>query len=363
MTIRTATEIWPVAALTDKEVYMLYGLCFRGFFLGIHVYLAFINSLIFMHKARTQPSLLIRFIITTVVTLALTLTICIVDLFMFIHARKDTEWPRIVSLSALCCLVIFTDGFLVFRCWCLYKQKSIAAAAVPGGILLTSAALNVAAASIAASHGSLEDLYTILDIAFPTHFAATLIATAIIVYRIWRCSSISQQAGLPPPLNGIDLADMVRIIVESTSVYAALQGIFLVLYFLRSPAQVVAYGALIPCIGLTLHLIFVRTSLGQLFTPYREQPATPNVIFNNPIVHPGTFSLTDTSHHSLPLTERISAHEAQVIASESISHGSSGENPGPSGVIRSPESLETISTCGPYEYRQDIPDKDETPAL
>jgi hypothetical protein len=93
-----------------------------------------------------------------------------------------------------------------------------------------------------------KQIMPFVNMIYPINLAQNILTTGLIAYKIWKQHVISRDSGLYSAANW-NMLTVMRIMIESASIYTIQQVVLCVLSFLHHPAQVIIHATLIPSIG------------------------------------------------------------------------------------------------------------------
>ncbi|TFK18227.1 hypothetical protein FA15DRAFT_730831 [Coprinopsis marcescibilis] len=163
-------------------------------------------------------------------------------------------FPLILSL-----VIWIADILVTYRCWLIW-QRNYWVIIVPSLLLLASIIVHsINLAWFATSNRALLPIvrYT-SDANFPLHFVQNIITTGLISFKIWYQHSLVRRVGVVVN-GGLNLMNIVRIIIESALIYTITMLIMVILFLARHPAAVIFQHALVPITGMVFLLVAIRT--------------------------------------------------------------------------------------------------------
>ncbi|TFK21665.1 hypothetical protein FA15DRAFT_707017 [Coprinopsis marcescibilis] len=175
-------------------------------------------------------------------------------------ARKDWRSP---AESFIFYLIVWTaDALIIYRCYIVW-QRSWKVVILPCLLLLVSIGTNSAILAWRIDRTTLtwKQLGPIVASNYPVNIALNCITTGLISFHIWRGHVASRKAGLMSA--GVNLSTVLRIVIESASIYTVQQFILLVISYLGHPAQFLFFGPVVSSIGIVFLLVVIRTHAAQ----------------------------------------------------------------------------------------------------
>ncbi|TCD63102.1 hypothetical protein EIP91_006006 [Steccherinum ochraceum] len=181
---------------------------------------------------------------------------------------RISYWVNVMKGVNYNCQTSTADAILIYRCFMLYGRKW---RYITGLMIFWAAGLFSEFATVY-TEITLRQSAT-LDAARLTPWITSmlaitltlnLLATGMIVLRIWAVERISSKSGLrefPQSYygsSGGSLKFAMLVIVESGAIYSGSVLVFFVSSLLHSNAQYIASHAVVPIIGITFNLIIIR---------------------------------------------------------------------------------------------------------
>ncbi|KAH8092475.1 hypothetical protein BXZ70DRAFT_455547 [Cristinia sonorae] len=190
------------------------------------------------------------------------------------------------------------DKVLIYRCFVVYNRNWLILVALS----LFSFALAVCSAFTAYIEFTLhtEALLNVKRLTpfvtplFVLALALNLIATSLIVYKIWSVSSDTAEVAVSSYGNGRHGSSMrhaMRIIIESGAIYTTAVVIFFITYLSRSNAQYVVAACMVQLIGIVFNLLIIRLDRGRSISDTENRPHDTGVMSN-----PMLFGSPSTRH-------------------------------------------------------------------
>ncbi|PPQ65508.1 hypothetical protein CVT24_010804 [Panaeolus cyanescens] len=97
---------------------------------------------------------------------------------------------------------------------------------------------------------------------YPLIFAQNVLTTGLLAYKIWSQHRESVAHGVAPSSDGLTLAYVARIIIESAIVYTLELLVTIVLITIRHPAAGMVIVCMVPSIGIVFVLLAIRVYFG-----------------------------------------------------------------------------------------------------
>ncbi|TFK21661.1 hypothetical protein FA15DRAFT_623614 [Coprinopsis marcescibilis] len=198
------------------------------------------------------------------------------------YYRGLGDWKNTVQ-ALLVDLIIWTaDALIIHRCYIVW-DRHWPVIVVPCALLLISIGTNSAILAWWIDNTVLQphQLQPLVRSNYPVNLLSNCITTGLISYHIWRGHVASQRAGLQS--DGVNLSMVLRIVVESASIYTVQQFLLLILSSINHPAQFIFFGPLAPSIGIVFLLVVIRTHVAQssatselIVLPILSQPRSEN---------------------------------------------------------------------------------------
>ncbi|PPQ75319.1 hypothetical protein CVT26_015173 [Gymnopilus dilepis] len=208
------------------------------------------------------------------------------------YMRNLKRWDSQAVNVSMVLTTWLSDGLVIYRCYLIWNCN-FWVVLVPILLLLFAIGLNTTTlawfqhpALITRSTG-----WALMNLIYPIALLRNVITTGLIVLKIWRQHRSSAAAGLIDHGSPLNLARLLRIVVESAMVYTLQLFVLLILYFLKSNVQIILQTAIVPSAGLVFVLIAVRVHTIQ------EQSTTGT---------PAWLGNSDSEHE---LHERVSSPE------------------------------------------------------
>ncbi|EJT98364.1 hypothetical protein DACRYDRAFT_96555 [Dacryopinax primogenitus] len=183
---------------------------------------------------------------------------------------------QVAESSIALFVIIIGDGIMLYRVWMVWGRRwQFAAFNVL--LWLGTIACSIRTVQLQAAYmgdqtniGILidEDNWTIATVVLS--FSQTTVAMGLITYRIWTIDRASRQAK-----GDASLLPVIKIVVESGSVYMVFLLAYLVALVLQSPALLFLNQVTSPITSISFFLIMVRVGLSKQGTSHTTNPV-PN---------------------------------------------------------------------------------------
>ncbi|KAJ2918738.1 hypothetical protein MD484_g1658, partial [Candolleomyces efflorescens] len=180
------------------------------------------------------------------------------------YLRNFDNWS-VYAYAIVLPLVTWTGDILViYRCWIVWQRNNWVLL-VPCILLLASFATSSINVWWFRHKDSISRVVMkhLFRTTFPLNVAQNVITTGLISYRIWKQHRMSQQVGVQLVSSSLTLYTVLRIIIESASIYTFEQVLMIILFFTTHPAIVIVQHASIPSTGIVFVLIAVRTHVAK----------------------------------------------------------------------------------------------------
>ncbi|TFY75243.1 hypothetical protein EWM64_g8769 [Hericium alpestre] len=182
-----------------------------------------------------------------------------------------SDWVNVMRTVFYCVQTSIADGMLIYRCWIVYGRKW----AITAGLSIVwlaciiceiftcyieftlhqSAALNA------------KDLTPFITSVLATTLGLNLIATSMIVWKIWSIHSWSYTPSIASRVHDTSSHDAlrhaIRVVIESGAMYSASIIVFFVVYLAGSNGQYAASDCAFQIIGIAFNLIIIRVEQGR----------------------------------------------------------------------------------------------------
>lgn len=174
------------------------------------------------------------------------------------YLRSYKYWDVYIHAILLHFTTWAGDSFIMYRCWILWN-RSYKIMLLPIAILMASLGTGITSIYWFQHQDKIDPL--VMRYIFRTTIILNLVGntltTGLIAYRIWRQHRRSRTAGVHSS-SGVDLFTLMRIIIESASIYTLAQLLIIILFFGGHPAVLIVQHASIPVTGIVFVLIVIR---------------------------------------------------------------------------------------------------------
>ncbi|TEB37708.1 hypothetical protein FA13DRAFT_1607268, partial [Coprinellus micaceus] len=180
------------------------------------------------------------------------------------YYHRATQWDNFSYITIVTLLVWHADALVIFRSFIIWG-RDYRVIVVPVLLLFLCFVVNVATFARFRNPNILpaETLSTLRQMIYPINIAQSTLTTCLIVLKIWTQHAQSQSAGLPTASGSVKLLTIVRIVVESASIFTIQQIILLIFQQVKHPASVILHATLVPSIGIVFVLMTLRTHLAK----------------------------------------------------------------------------------------------------
>lgn len=259
----------------QEQIYNMIAFWLSGSIYGIYVVLFFAAIFLLSRKKGKRNAVSMTFYVSMYIMFAMATTYSFINIYRFVKAyaagedyvqpiyyfRHWSSWDNYSFVIVVTSLILYADALVIYRCFIIW-ECSYYVVAVPTLLLAASIGINAVTVMWFARPTimTFAQVKVFLNLIYPVNLAQNILTTGLIVWKIWRQHVMSRKSGLYAA-SSWNLLTILRILIESASVYTLQQIVLCVLYFLRHPAQVIIHATLIPSIGIVFALIAVRTHL------------------------------------------------------------------------------------------------------
>jgi len=175
-----------------------------------------------------------------------------------------SKWDNYAFGVIVTMLVWHADALVIYRCYIIWA-RNIWVIILPLILLGLSFAVNIITLTTFKKPDALPaaTISVFIQMVYPVNLAQSILTTGLIAHRIISQHRKSHASGLHRAASGMSLLNVVRIIVESASIFTIQQIILLVLLEINHPAQVILHETLVPSMGLIFVLMTLRTHMAK----------------------------------------------------------------------------------------------------
>ncbi|TEB23663.1 hypothetical protein FA13DRAFT_1739846 [Coprinellus micaceus] len=259
----------------QEQMYNMIAFWLGGAIYGIYLVL-FIAALFITNRKRGERNTVSRtFYVSMYIMFIVATAYSVINIYRFVQAyanrealvqpiyyfRNSPAWPNYCYIILVTSLVLFADALVIYRCFIIW-ECSYYIVAVPTLLLAASIGINAVVVMWFAKPTlmTFKQIMPFVNMIYPINLAQNILTTGLIAYKIWKQHVISRDSGLYSAANW-NMLTVMRIMIESASIYTIQQIVLCVLSFLHHPAQVIIHATLIPSIGIVFALIAVRTHM------------------------------------------------------------------------------------------------------
>lgn len=171
-----------------------------------------------------------------------------------------TNWRNLSGIVVEVLIVWIGDILVIYRCFLVW-QRSYWVIALPLILFLLSAITHLMAVRLVGQEGKAIRLAVqtapVLIMSLPLCLAQNVVTTGLIIFKIWSQYTQTKVVGLTS-LHGVPLLSVIRIIIESASIYTVELLIFFILQVVSHPGRFFVHYLLVPSTGITFVLLTIR---------------------------------------------------------------------------------------------------------
>ncbi|TFK18218.1 hypothetical protein FA15DRAFT_710057 [Coprinopsis marcescibilis] len=271
-----------LTSLKHEQVYMVIAFFLEAIVYGIY-FVLFIGAVHIMSKDRSRDNVTSRvFFFSMIFMFILTTVFTGINAYRFTRAYAQNDgtsmpvlyfwnfdaWDNFSYVVVVIILVLYADALVIYRCFVIWGGNYYVIA-FPTLLLLLSIGINGVTMSSFIHPASMnpKTLHAFFTMIYPVNLAQNCLTTGLIAYKIWRQHRNSQKAGLVNS-SGLNLITVVRIMIESASIFTFQQLVLLILHLLNHRAQVILHATMVPSIGIVFVLIAIRTNIAKADVPH-----------------------------------------------------------------------------------------------
>ncbi|KAF5328433.1 hypothetical protein D9619_013299 [Psilocybe cf. subviscida] len=175
------------------------------------------------------------------------------------YLKSWHHWEYFPLIVLFCVQTWLGDALVIYRCYFVWGCNLLFIL-VPVCLLLASFAVNIIIWYWIYHPFNIprKQAVRIFRCIYPLAFAQNLMTTSLIIFKILSQHRASKKAGVIHAGSALSLMRVVRIIVESASIYTVQLLVLIILYFRGDNGQYVVQAAINPSIGMTFVLLAIR---------------------------------------------------------------------------------------------------------
>ncbi|KAJ2918050.1 hypothetical protein MD484_g2358, partial [Candolleomyces efflorescens] len=164
------------------------------------------------------------------------------------YLRQNKRWDNVIHVFLLGGMITFGDILVIYRCYVVWSY-TLGVVALPLLLLVGNIALLlVLNVWLITPPANSDNVFTLIDISYPTNLAQNVLTTGLIAWKIFKQHQFSASTGLVS-IDRLSLITVLKIMVESALIYTVELTFLIILHFANSPVQFIVQAALIPSIG------------------------------------------------------------------------------------------------------------------
>ncbi|TFK24501.1 hypothetical protein FA15DRAFT_704486 [Coprinopsis marcescibilis] len=178
------------------------------------------------------------------------------------HYKAYSRWDNVAQSLLTDWAVCSADVVIIYRCYLIWERRLLVIA-VPALLLLLNLTVAVVQNTfwIDSELIPYDQAMPFFNMLFPVNLSQNCLTTGLISYQIWRQHRQSRAAGVLS--DGISLFTVMRIVIESASIYTAQFLLMMILWYTGNRSHVLFHGTLLPSIGIVFLLVALRTYVAQ----------------------------------------------------------------------------------------------------
>lgn len=181
-----------------------------------------------------------------------------------VYFQDFVKWDNYIHPIILALMTWLGDYLAIYRCFLIW-DRNIWVILLPSFFLF----LSIGVTSVNLFWFKNPDsipwaiIAPFLAAIFPINLAQNVMTTALIAFRIWRHHQEAQLSGLSMSPSTINFLFIIRIVVESASIYTIETLVMIVLFYTAHPGLIIVQHILSPSIGIVFTLIAVRIHISR----------------------------------------------------------------------------------------------------
>lgn len=231
------------------------------------------------------------------------------------------QWDGYAHPIMMASLTWLGDILVIYRCFLIW-HRNYWVTVLPILLLLTSIATTAVSFYWFRHPETIAwpVMNRILKITYPLNLVQNVGTTGLIIYKLWSQYKKTVKSGLDPN-RGLGFIAVMRIMVESASIYTVVMLLMTILWYIDHPSVVIVQHVLAPCIGIVFVLIAIRAHVSKGSMSSQAGSHTINAIVPTWLTSRDNGTAEPTSHSARMrfATSTVEAHRLEVLSPQKSS--------------------------------------------